>query len=78
MVPESVVPSKTGIRPKEVSQKECCQCVCRILKRVISDYSLPSDTVIRFAENAIFAEQMKIEGRAFTIKQAASCFMRRK
>ena len=67
-----------GIRPKEVSQKECCRCVCRIVKRVISDYSLPSDTVIRFAENPIFAEQMKTEGRVFTIKPAASCFMRRK
>ena len=67
-----------GIRPKEVSQKECCRCVCRIVKRVISDYSLPSDTVIRFAEDPIFAEQMKTEGRVFTIKPAASCFMRRK
>ena len=67
-----------GIRPKEVSQKECCRCVCRIVKRVISDYSLPSDTVIRFAEDPIFAEQMKTEGRVFTIKPAASCFVRRK
>ena len=67
-----------GIRPKEVSQKECCRCVCRIVKRVISDYSLPSDTVIRFAEDPIFAEQMKTEGRVFSIKPAASCFVRRK
>lgn len=66
-----------GVRPKEVSQKECCRCVCKILERVISDYSLSSDTVIRFAEDTVFSEQMKAEGRAFTIKPAASCFMRR-
>ncbi|MBR6125519.1 hypothetical protein IKQ19_18330 [Candidatus Saccharibacteria bacterium] len=66
-----------GLRPKEVPQKECCRCVCKILERVISDYSLSSDTVIRFAEDTVFSEQMKAEGRAFTIKPAASCFMRR-
>lgn len=66
-----------GLRPPEVSRKECCRCVCKILKRVIEDYSLSSDTTIRFAEDPIFAEQMKIEGRAFTVGSAASCFMRR-
>ena len=66
-----------GIRPKEISQKECCRCVCKILKRVIADYSLSSDTVVRFAEDRVFAERMKIEGCAFTIKPAPSCFVRR-
>ena len=66
-----------GIRPKEVSQKECYRCVCKILKQVIADYSLSSDTVVRFAEDQVFAERMKIEGCAFTIKPAPSCFVRR-
>ena len=66
-----------GIRPKEVSQKECYRCVCKILKQVIADYSLSSDTVVRFAEDQVFAERMKIEGCAFAIKPAPLCFMRR-
>lgn len=62
-------------RPKEVSLKECCRCVCKVLKEVFADFSLPNTTAVRFAESAAFAEQMKAEVTGVVVMPAPSHLM---